>query len=147
MFLKEYEIEAVSPLGEDVLNKLRGKVSGDFTAKGFLNNPDFKGVLNFEDTGLTFPYLNIDFDLKGNTSIVLDKQQFKLENILLEDTKHKTQGILSGYIAHQNFEDWYLKLDIDTENLLVLDTKETEESSYYGTGFLDGTAEIRGLYK
>ena len=143
--LKEYELAAFSPLGKEVLNRLRGKVTGDFTAKGFLNNPDFKGVLNFEDAGLTFPYLNVDFDLKGKTSITLDKQQFILNNILLEDTKHKTQGVLSGYIAHQNFKEWYLKLDIKTRNLLVLDTQETEESSYYGTGFLDGSAEIRGL--
>ncbi|WBX70533.1 translocation/assembly module TamB domain-containing protein [Tenacibaculum retecalamus] len=145
VFLKEYEIAAFSPLGEEVLNKLRGKVTGDFTAKGFLENPDFQGVLNFEEAGLTFPYLNIDFDLKGNTSIVLDGQQFMLDAVLLEDTKHQTQGSLSGYIAHQNFKDWYLKLDIDTDNLLILDTKEKEETSYYGTGFLDGNAEIRGL--
>lgn len=143
--LKEYEIAAFSPLGEEVLDKLRGKVTGDFTAKGYLNNPDFQGVLNFEEAGLTFPYLNIDFDLKGNTSIVLEEQQFKLDNVLLEDTKHQTQGTLSGYIAHQNFKDWFLKLDIDTDNLLVLDTKEKEETSYYGTGFLNGNAEIRGL--
>ncbi len=145
VFLKEYDITAFSPLGEEVLNKLRGKVTGDFTAKGFLNNPDLQGVLNFEKAGLTFPYLNIDFDLKGNTSIILDKQQFRLKNILLEDTKHKTQGVLSGYIAHQNFKDWYLNLDIDTKNLLVLDTKESEEIEYYGTGFLNGNAKIRGL--
>ncbi len=145
VFLKEYEIAAFSPLGEDVLNKLRGKVTGDFTATGFLSNPEFQGVLNFEDAGLTFPYLNVDFNLKGNTSVVLDRQEFKLNNILLEDTKHQSQGTLSGSIAHQNFKDWYLNLDINTQNLLVLDTKESEESSYYGTGFLDGTAEIRGL--
>lgn len=145
VFLKKYDITAFSPLGKEVLNKLRGKVTGDFTAKGYLKNPDFQGVLSFEEAGLTFPYLNIDFDFKGDTYITLDKQQFKLGNILLEDTKHKTQGVLSGYIAHQNFKEWYLKLDIDTENLLILDTNETEESSYYGTGFLDGNAEIRGL--
>lgn len=143
--LKEYDLEPFSPLGKDVLSKLRGKVTGDFTATGFLENPDFKGMLNFENAGLTFPYLNVDFDLKGDTNITLNKQQFKLGNVMLEDTKHKTQGILSGYVAHQNFKDWYLKLNIDTENLLVLDTKENIESSYYGTGFLDGNAEIRGL--
>ncbi len=145
VFLKEYEITAFSPLGEEVLNKLRGKVTGNFTAKGFLGNPDFQGILNFEDAGLTFPYLNVDFNLKGNTSVVLDKQQFKLNNILLEDTKHQTQGTLSGYIAHQNFKDWFLDLKIDTKNLLVLDTQEDEEVQYYGTGFLDGDAKISGL--
>ncbi|MCF2876275.1 MULTISPECIES: translocation/assembly module TamB domain-containing protein [unclassified Tenacibaculum] len=145
VFLKEYEIAAFSPLGEDVLNKLRGKVTGDFTAKGPLRNPDLQGVLNFEEAGLKFPYLNVDFDLKGNTSVVLDKNQFKLNNIVLEDTKHQTQGTLSGSIAHQNFKDWFLDLKIDTDNLLVLDTEEEEEVQYYGTGFLDGDASISGL--
>ncbi len=145
IYLEEYDILAFSPLGKKVLNKLRGKITGNFRAKGLLSNPDFKGTLKVENGGLTFPYLNVDFNLKGNTNIVLDKQQFKLKNVLLEDTKHKTTGDLSGYIAHQNFKDWYLKLDINTKNLLVLDTQETEESSYYGTGFLNGNAEIRGL--
>ncbi len=145
VFLKEYEIAAFSPLGEDVLNKLRGKVTGDFTAKGPLRNPDLQGVLNFEEAGLKFPYLNVDFDLKGNTSVVLDKNQFLLNNIVLEDTKHQTQGTLSGSIAHQNFKNWFLDLKIDTDNLLVLDTEEEEEVQYYGTGFLDGSASISGL--
>lgn len=145
VFLKEYQIAAFSPLGEEVLSKLRGSVSGDFTAKGFLGNPDFNGVLNFKDAGLTFPYLNVDFDLKGNTSVRLKDQSFILSNIFLEDTKHKTQGTLNGSITHQNFKQWFLNLDIDTNNLLILDTQDKEEVQYYGTGFLDGDAKIRGL--
>jgi hypothetical protein len=143
--LKDYEIAAYSPLGQEVLSKLRGKVSGNFTANGFVRNPDFDGKLMFNNAGLTFPYLNVDFDLKGNTEIVLEGQQFKLNNVILEDTKHKSQGTLSGYIAHKDFAMWYLDLDIATDNLLILDTKETEEIPYYGTGFLNGTAEITGL--
>lgn len=145
IYLKEYDIAAFSPLGEDVLSKLRGKVTGDFTAKGYLRNPDFKGILNFENAGLAFPYLNVDFDLKGNTSVVLDKQEFIFQDIILEDTKYLTQGDLSGSIVHQNFKDWFLNFDINTQNLLILDTQETEESQYYGTGFLNGEAKIRGL--
>ncbi|WGH76555.1 translocation/assembly module TamB domain-containing protein [Tenacibaculum tangerinum] len=145
VYLKEYDIAAFSPLGKDVLSKLRGKVSGDFEAKGYLRNPAFSGILNFENAGLAFPYLNVDFDLIGNTSVVLDRQEFILKDIILEDTKYLTQGNLSGSIAHQNFEDWFLNFDINTQNLLVLDTKETEESPYYGTGFLNGEAKIRGL--
>ena len=144
MFLKNYEIQAFSPLGKNVLNKLRGEVTGNFTAKGFLNNPNLQGILNFENAGLTFPYLNIDFDLKGNTKIVLDEQRFVLNNVFLEDTKHKTQGLLNGFIEHDKFKKWYLNLNVFTEDLLVLDTKEKEETSYYGTGFLNGNAEIKG---
>lgn len=61
------------------------------------------------------------------------------------DVEHKTEGSLKGSIAHQNFEQWYMKLDIDTDNLLILNTSESEEIPYYGTGFLKGNAKIRGL--
>lgn len=143
--LKEYDIAAFSPLGEDVLSRLRGQVSGGFTAKGFLRNPDFEGSLKFENAGLAFPYLNVDFDLEGDTKVVLDKQEFIFKDLILKDTKYFTEGDFSGSIAHQNFKDWYLNFDINTQNLLVLDTQETEESAYYGTGFLNGEAKIRGL--
>ncbi|CAL2112064.1 conserved protein of unknown function [Tenacibaculum sp. 190130A14a] len=143
--LKDYQIEAFSPLGEDVLSKLRGKVTGDFTAKGYLRDPDLQGVLNLENAGLAFPYLNVDFDLNQNASIVLDGRQFIFDDITLIDVEHKTEGSLKGSIAHQNFEQWYMKLDIDTDNLLILNTSESEEIPYYGTGFLKGNAKIRGL--
>ena len=145
VYLKEYELEAFSPLGGTVLSNLRGSVTGDFTAKGYLRNPDFKGVLNLEKAGLKFPYLNIDFDLIGNTNISLDGQQFIFDYLTLQDIKHKTEGRLNGSIVHQNFEQWYLNLDLDTDKLLILDTVESEEVPYYGTGFLKGTAEITGL--
>ena len=143
--MNEYEINAFSPLGKEVLSNLRGAASGEFNAKGIIKNPNFKGGLRIEDAGLTFPYLNIDFDLKGNTNIELEGQQFKFKNTILEDTKYKSKGNLSGYIAHQNFEMWFLDLDIITDNLLILDTEESEEIPYYGTGFLKGFAEITGL--
>ncbi|CAA0256362.1 conserved hypothetical protein [Tenacibaculum maritimum] len=145
VFLKKYQINGFGPLGGEVLSKLRGEMSGNFTAKGFLRNPDFKGVLEIENGGLTFPYLNIDFDLKGNTRVKLENQSFIWDNIVLEDTKYKTKGSLSGAITHQNFEQWFLNLKINTDNLLVLDTKEREEVAYYGTGFLKGDAKITGL--
>ncbi len=143
--LEEYKIAAFSPLGGEVLSKLRGEVTGNFTATGFLRNPDFDGYLDLKNAGLAFPYLNVDFDLKGNTRIDLEGQQFKLDDVILEDIKHKTQGTLSGYIAHQNFDLWFMNLNINTDNLLILDTEESEEVQYYGTGFLKGRAEVRGV--
>ncbi|WP_369049277.1 translocation/assembly module TamB domain-containing protein [Tenacibaculum sp. UWU-22] len=140
-----YEIEAFSPLGEDVLSNLRGRVTGDFSAKGLLINPDFEGMLHFEDAGLSFPYLNIDFDLKNNPDVTLKDQSFIIKNAILQDTKYNTQGTLKGSITHQNFTQWFLNLAINTDNLLVLDTKEQEEVQYYGTAFLNGGATIQGL--
>lgn len=142
---KEYELNGFNDFADDVISNIRGRLSGNFTAKGIAYNPKFKGKLQLDDAGLTFPYLNIDFDLIENANITLEDQSFLLGNVVLQDTKYDTKGYLSGSITHENFEKWYLKLNIDTPNLLVLDTKEAEEIPYYGKGLIRGNAQIRGL--
>jgi hypothetical protein len=145
VYLEEYALEAFSPLGKDVISSIRGSVSGNFNLKGFLRNPDMEGTLRLKNAGLKFPYLNIDYDFEGESIISLMQQSFILEDIKLQDIKHKTKGRLLGSISHQNFEKWFLDLEIDTNNLLVLDTQDKEEASYFGTAFMNGTASISGL--
>nr|WP_274704090.1 translocation/assembly module TamB domain-containing protein [Polaribacter marinus] len=145
VFLEDFNLDAFSPLGQDVLSSLRGTISGDFTLRGFLGNPDMEGTLRLKNAGLKFPYLNVDFDFEGESIITLQQQSFILENFSLLDTKHKTKGRLLGDITHQNFKQWFLNIEIDGKNLLVLDTENTEEALYYGTAFIDGTANISGL--
>lgn len=142
---REYELNGFNDFGDEIIDNLRGRLSGDFTAKGKAVNPDFKGELQLIEAGVTFPYLNIDFDLIDEAKIKLLNQSFLIDNIVLQDTKYDTRGDLSGSVTHQNFEKWYMKLDINTDNLLVLDTKEAEEVPYYGKGLIKGNAQIRGL--
>ncbi|MDP5105941.1 MAG: translocation/assembly module TamB domain-containing protein [Polaribacter sp.] len=145
VFLEDYSLEAFSPLGQDVISSLRGSVSGNFNLNGFLGNPDMDGALYLKKAGLKIPYLNVDYDFEGESTISLLQQSFILEDIKILDTKYKTKGLLFGNISHQNFDKWFLDLEISTRNLLVLDTKNTEEAMYFGTAFMDGNANISGL--
>jgi len=142
--LDKFQLKAFSPLGQDVLSKLRGEASGSFNMSGFLRNPDMKGELELKDAGLLFPYLNVDYDFDGITKIKLYNQSFIFERLNLLDTKYNTRGDFSGTISHQDFKFWGMDLNIITNNLVVLDTKETEESLYYGTAFIKGNAKIYG---
>jgi hypothetical protein len=145
VYLEEFGLEAFSPLGQDVLSAIRGFATGDFTLKGFLGNPDMDGTLRLENSGLKFPYLNVNYDFKGESIISLEGQSFIFEDFYLLDIAHKTKGKLNGNISHQNFKKWALDLKIKSKNLLVLDTKNTEEALYYGTAFVDGNIDITGL--
>lgn len=145
VFMRDFQLSAFSPLGEDVLNSVRGTASGDFTLKGFLRNPDMNGNLVLKDAGLKFPYLNVDYDFNGDATVGLSGQSFVFDKIELRDTKHETIGVLDGDITHQNFDSWFLRLNIASDNLLVLDTEDSEEALYYGTGFIQGSASITGL--
>lgn len=145
VFMTDFQLNAFSPLGEDVLNSVRGTASGNFTLTGFLRNPDMNGSLVLKDSGMKFPYLNVDYDFDGDATIGLEGQSFVFDKIALKDSKYATIGVLDGRITHQNFDSWFLNLNINTDNLLVLDTKDSEEALYYGTGFIQGNAQISGL--
>ena len=145
VFLEEFGLSAFSPLGEDVLSSIKGTASGDFTLKGFIGNPEMDGTLRLKGAGLKFPYLNTGYNFEGESIITLQEQSFFLEDIKLNDITYNTKGKLKGRISHVNFDFWELEIDIDTKNLLVLDTQNTEEALYYGTAFLNGNASITGL--
>ena len=103
------------------------------------------GELVLENAGLQFPYLNTDYNFGGDASVGLNGQSFEFRNINLVDTKYQSTGFLEGVITHQNFDLWSLNIDILTPNLLILDTKNSDEALYYGTGFIQGNASITGL--
>ena len=103
------------------------------------------GELVLENAGLQFPYLNTDYNFNGDASVGLNGQSFEFRNINLVDTKYQSTGFLEGVITHQNFDLWSLNIDILTPNLLILDTKNSDEALYYGTGFIQGNASITGL--
>ena len=140
----DFNINILSPLLEPVLSNVRGEVTGNIAVVGDLKQPDFKGSLRINKGGLKIPYLNVDFDFENNSSVTLDNQNFNFNDIKLTDVKYKTKGLLDGIVSHVNFAKWRLNLGIETDRLLVLDTKETEESLYYGTGFIAGTATVFG---
>ncbi len=143
--LNKFDISQFSALGGNVISNIRGFVTGDAKVFGDYKNPAIDGILNLNQVGLTVPYLNVDLDFENNSRILLDKQRFNFDNINITDTKYKTRGILGGYIAHRRFSKWEIGLDLlANERLLVLDTKEDEESLYYGTGFISGEATIKG---
>jgi len=142
--LNAFKLNAFGPLGKNVLTKIRGIADGEFKVTGNLSNPDMDGELKLSNTGLTFPYLNVDYNFIRNQTVKLEKQSFLFEKMVLEDSKLGTEGTLSGSISHKSFKDWELNLRIDSDKLLVLDTKDGENVSYYGTGLIAGAASFKG---
>ncbi|NEW80413.1 MAG: translocation/assembly module TamB, partial [Gelidibacter sp.] len=137
---EEFKLDPFSPLGKDVFTNIRGFAYGNAHLTGLLNNPTMEGELFLDQAGLFLPYLNVDYDFEGTSVVSMKNQTFTFEDVQLKDKAFSTRGKLTGTISHSNFETWRLNLDVNTKNLLVLNTVEKENSVYYGTGFLEGYA-------
>ncbi len=143
--LNQFNMQAFSPFGADVITNIRGLISGNARLSGSYKSPDILGRFTLENSGLKIPYLNTDFDIENNAQIIVTKNKFQLGYTEITDTKYKTEGLLSGNATHTNFRNWELNLNIDApERLVVLDTPPEEDALYYGTAFISGDASIKG---
>ena len=88
--------------------------------------------------------MNVNYKLNNNPKFILTDQTFELNNFNLYNSNTKSIGLLYGKINHNKFKNWFLDLNIDTNNLLILNTNYQDDVVYYGKGFLNGNAKIKG---
>lgn len=143
--LENFEIDAFSALGKGTITNIRGDLYGELKATGLLENPDINGFLYLDKAGMEIPYLNVNYEFDGTSVVEVKGQSFIFMDVDLKDATYHTKGNLNGSITHSKFKDWFLDLTATTKNLLVLNTKQTENSLYYGTGYLAGEATIIGF--
>ncbi len=145
-----FRLEPFSPLGKGVMHRIRGGLFGNAKILGDLTNPSMEGELTLSQGGIMFPYLNMDYDFGATQSILLHDQTFDFENINLRDTSDLTHASMSGSISHQSFRDWILDLNISTQgenSFKILNTSYEPQRLYYGQGYFNGTASIKGPTK
>ena len=137
----------LAPFGSllgNVLSDVRGNATGRTTIGGSLTEPEMDGRLYLNDAGMRVPYLNVDYAFEKNAIVDLTEHQFSLRKIEVTDTKYKTKGVIDGTIKHDKLGDWELDLHLVSDNILALDTKDSDDAYYYGTAFMKGKASITG---
>jgi hypothetical protein len=111
-----------------------------------LDSPELLGELVLDSSGLRFPYLGVDFDIVGQPTIRLNRNDFYFDHFRLKDTSFQTEIEIDGFIQHSGLKDFQFDLGVSTlsESALVLKTEATEDALYYGTGFVSGAGSIKG---
>ena len=142
----DFRLEPFSPLGEGIIDHIRGDLNGTAQVQGDLRNPQMNGLLTLKDAGLGIPYLNVNYDFGPSSTVRLQNQSIGFQNVRLKDTAVGTTAVLDGTISHQFFSDWRLDLTVDTQGnrFLILNTEYDEEELYYGTAFAIGVGQIYG---
>jgi hypothetical protein len=141
---KAFDLAPFGPLLGNVLSDVRGSATGRATIAGALTKPEIDGRLYLNDAGMRVPYLNVDYAFEKNAILDITEHQFSFRKIEVTDTKYKTKGVLDGTIRHEALADWQLDLHLNSNNILALDTPDSEGAYYYGTAFMNGTASITG---
>lgn len=141
---QDFNISPFSKIGKNVINDFEGFFNSEIIIRGNSLNPVFYGSIQTSNVAFHLPYLNVRYEIDNNSTFFLDDQSFFIDDFTLLNNLTETKGIISGKISHNLFKKWFLELDINTDNLLILNTKFSDNDLYYGKGMFNGNAIIYG---
>ena len=146
ILFKDLELNFLSPLGKKALNNIKGLVNGKARLWGDFNNLKHEGTLLLNNGGFSVPVLNLDYVLE-ESKIDLSDDSFLFNSILISDVNENTSALVNGSFTHSNFKNWNANMTIDSERMLLLNTRQKPESLFFGKGFFDGKVRLEGFTK
>src|SRR6185312_10007833 len=123
-----------------VTTALDGDVSGNIHVSGSLSKLAFHGNLVADLKKMRIDYLNTIYH-SPEIDITVQPDTFYIKSSMLFDDKGDT-AMLSGNITHEHFKNLKLNLALSTNNFYALNTKDDNNSSYYGQGYVSGDVNI-----
>jgi hypothetical protein len=107
-----------------------GTLTGDFVLSGPLRKPVLTGSAMVEEAAVTIPFLGI--------RLFIDEQEVRSEENRIDATGAVIKDIygntatITGGLTHNYFLDLGLDLTIESDEFLLLNTTDDNESIYYG---------------
>ncbi len=140
--MDNFKLDILGPYLLDYdISELAGAVDVNLNIKGKLKEPEIDGIIDFEKAQFVYDFLKI----KAFTE---DKIIITNDAILFDDFKvydeNENEGSINGGVYHENFDNIFVDLRIDAENMKLLNTTEKDNSLYYGTAYGTGNVRISG---
>lgn len=136
------DINFIYPFASTILTDLSGRATGNARLFGRFKKITATGNLWVEDghVGIAFTNTNYSF----NDSIRLTPNSVLFDNITLYDDNWN-KGVLNGRLNHQGFKDLNFNMSVNTNNLLVYNTKKNNDFIFYGKAHGTGMASVSGM--
>lgn len=125
------------------IEQISGTTSGDLVLSGAMPEVLLNARLILNESPFKVRQTAVDYLFTGGDSIILAPDDMEFRNLRFTD-KHGNKGTFFGHIRHNMFSGLKLDLGFKTDDLLVLESTETENPTYYGRIFADGLLGITG---
>lgn len=126
----------------DIVSETAGGVTGNLLLSGKTDKLNLTGR-NVQLNNLSFKvdFTNVFYTLNGPVN--LTETGLFLNNAIIKD-RAGNSGRVSGGLQYRHFRDLRLSTVINFTNLEALNTKEEDNSSFYGTAYATGRLSISG---
>jgi hypothetical protein len=138
IIIEDFDISFIEKIGSNTISNISSIVSGEINLWGQSNNIQHNGKLYLNQSKFKVPYLNIEYFLSENSEIDLYNQNFEFNNVNIKTESNDLPTSLVGKITHQDYKNWNLDLDFQSERLYILNKEYDAAEGFYGRAYMGG---------
>ncbi|HWB94945.1 MAG TPA: translocation/assembly module TamB domain-containing protein, partial [Puia sp.] len=115
-----------------VFTNISGNVSGKLHITGPASHLLYLGTVQLHDASLKVAYTQCTYKI-ANATIHFKKDTIDFGTLQLKDRLGHTADLTRGRLFHHAFDDLGFDFEFNTNRLLLLDTRATDNNQFYGT--------------
>jgi len=115
-----------------IFTNLTGNASGKLQITGAPSHLYYLGTVQLNNASLKVAYTQCTYKIPAAT-IRFKKDTIDFGTLQLKDRLGHTADLLHGRLLHHAFDDLGFDFELNTNRLLLLDTKATDNNQFYGT--------------
>ncbi|MCI0523590.1 MAG: translocation/assembly module TamB, partial [Bacteroidales bacterium] len=134
-------LNIINPLVSSFASDVRGVGTGKARLYGKLKQLMLEGSVMADDASMKIDFLQTRYSFSD--SIRFTRKGIDFRNIRFYDDR-RNQGTINGSLTYNSFKNLGINFDINTEKMLVLNTRPKDNDTFYGTAYATGYAGIKG---
>jgi hypothetical protein len=129
--LTDTRIDLLQKYIDGIFSNLSGTVTGQMQVIGSPDHLQYLGTVQLKDAGLKVNYTQCYYKIPTAT-IRFKKDTIDFGTLQLKDKLGHTADLTRGRLFHHAFNDLGFDFELNTNRLLLLDTKATDNNQFYG---------------
>lgn len=125
----------------NIFTNMYGKVSSDLRLTGSFKKPLLNGTISLNKVSFLINYLQTHYSFTSD--IKVKNNEIQLKDLIINDDNNN-QASLNGKVTHQFFRNFRFDVVMDANRFQILNTKERDNSLYYGIANGTGYAHFYG---
>lgn len=129
--LNQTHIDLIKRYLSGIFSKMDGVATGKLRIVGSPKNLKYLGTIDLAQGGMLVDYTKVYYRIP-KAKIVLADGEIDFGSFTITDTLNQTGTLLNGKLYHQGFDNMVFDFRVKTDKLLLLNTKASDNSIFYG---------------
>lgn len=139
--LNKYKLTTLEPFTQSFSSDIEGMATGSLKLTGSKSEPVLRGEMDVNRGAMLINYLNVKYYFADK--IKFNERAIYFNEIVVNDSLNN-KAYLTGGLTHNHFKDFELDLNVNTNEILGLNTTRKQNDVFYGLAFAGGNFRIHG---